>query len=141
MRALKAGPLGGRGQDVLLLDAGTDGMTVMFSAKGCSSLIVIDACRSGSEPGAIFEVPGAELEQRYEPSLNLHDFRWDHAIHAGRMIFKDEFPEDVVVLLIEAETVEFGLGLSPQVTTAVGKVAARVETLIVERLIAKAEAP
>ena len=140
MRALKAGPLAGRAQDVRLLDAGTDGMMVMFSAKGCSSLIVVDACRSGSEPGAIFEVPGPELERRYEPSLNLHDFRWDHAMHAGRMIFKDEFPEDVVVLLIEAETVEFGLGLSPSVSTAVRKVAARVETLIVERLAAGAEA-
>ena len=87
-----------------LLDAGTDGMAVMFAARGCRSLIVVDACRSGSEPGAIFEVPGAELEQRYQPTLNLHDFRWDHALHAGRAIFGEEFPDDVVVLLIEAET-------------------------------------
>src|SRR5689334_8840650 len=46
---------------VHLLDAGTDGMAVMFAARGCDSLIIIDACRSGSEPGALFEVPGTEL--------------------------------------------------------------------------------
>lgn len=134
MRALKAGPLGGKTAEVQLLDAGTDGMAVMFAAKGCSSLIVIDACRSGSEPGAIFEVPGSDLEQPYQPALNLHDFRWDHALHAGRAIFKEAFPEDVVVLLIEAESVAFGLGLSPSVSAAVSKVATRIDALIRMRL-------
>src|SRR5271154_5638649 len=75
----------GLGDDagVKLLDAGTDGMAVMFAARGCHSLIVIDACRSGSEAGAVFEVPGAELAQRSNPSFTTHDFRWDHALHAG----------------------------------------------------------
>lgn len=133
MRALKE-RLGDREPEVLLLDAGTDGMAVMFAARGCRSLIVVDACRSGSEPGAVFEVPGTELQQRYQPSLNLHDFRWDHALHAGRAIYGADFPDDVVVMLIEAADVDFGLGLSPQVAKAVTRVAARVEELVEERL-------
>jgi hydrogenase maturation protease len=134
MRALRAGTLGHKGPDVRLLDAGTDGMAVMFAARGCRSLIVVDACRSGSEPGAVFEVPGEELLRRYEPSLNLHDFRWDHALHAGRSIYGEDFPKDVVVLLIEAADVGFGLELSPQVAGAAAKVAARIEELVEERL-------
>jgi hydrogenase maturation protease len=134
MRALRAGALGHKGPDVRLLDAGTDGMAVMFAARGCRSLIVVDACRSGSEPGAVFEVPGEELLQRYEPSLNLHDFRWDHALHAGRSIYGADFPEDVVVMLIEAADVGFGLELSPPVAGAAAKVAARIEELVEERL-------
>jgi nitrogen fixation protein NifQ len=47
-------------------------------------------------------------------SLNLHDFRWDHALHAGRMIYREAFPPCVKVLLIEAATLDFGLGLSPE---------------------------
>ena len=39
-------------------------MAAMFAARGCRTLIIVDASRSGSEPGAIFEVPGAELELR-----------------------------------------------------------------------------
>jgi hydrogenase maturation protease len=105
----------------------------MFAARGCKTLIVIDASKSGSEPGAIFEVPGAEFELRYEPSLNLHDFRWDHALFAGRKIFREAFPSDVVVLLIEAQTVDLGIGLSPAVTAAVAKVADRIEELIRSR--------
>src|SRR5262245_60075627 len=96
VRALRAAR--GESDDVLLMDAGTDVIAVIFAALGCRTLIIIDASRSGSEPGAVFEVPGAELEQKYQPTLNMHDFRWDHALHAGRMLLRDEFPADVTVL-------------------------------------------
>ena len=69
-----------------------------------------------------------------QPSLNLHDFRFDHALHAGRMIFREDFPSDVVVFLIEAETVGFGVGLSTPVATAIDQVASRIERMIEERL-------
>ncbi|MCL2429035.1 MAG: hydrogenase maturation protease [Alphaproteobacteria bacterium] len=130
VRALQAR---GPGPGVRLLDAGTDGMAVIFAARGCRTLIIIDACRSGSQPGAIFEVPGVELEQPYQPALNLHDFRWNHALHAGRMLLRDRFPTDVTVLLIEAQTIDFGVGLSPAVAAASAKVVDRVERLVRDR--------
>ena len=113
-----------------LFDAGTDGMSVMFAARGCRSLVVVDACRSGSEPGAVFEVPGAELEQRHVSSLNLHDFRWDHALFAGRRIFREAFPEDVTVFLIEAENLALGTTISAAVAAAAVKVADRIEDML-----------
>ena len=119
--------------DVRLLDAGTDGMAVMFAARGCATLIVIDSCKTGGEPGALFEVPGAELEAPHQPSLNLHDFRWDHALHAGRRIFGDQFPRDVVVLLVEAGSLALGVGLSDPVAAASRRVCSRVEQLIAGR--------
>jgi hydrogenase maturation protease len=138
VRALRAR---GETSGVRLLDAGTDGMAVIFAARGCRSLIVVDACRSGSEPGAIFEAPGSELEQPYQPSLNLHDFRWDHALHAGRMLLRDDFPTDVTVLLIEAANIDFGVGLSPAVSGAASKVVDRVQELIRARQPAVQAAP
>ena len=42
---------------VRLFDAGTDGVAVMFAARGCRRLIVVDACSTGAVPGAVFEVP------------------------------------------------------------------------------------
>ena len=119
--------------DVRLFDAGTDGMSVMFAARGCSSLIVVDCCQTGGTPGAVFEVPGPELEAAHQPSLNLHDFRWDHALHAGRLIFREEFPKDVVVLLVEAGSLALGVGLTGEVAAGASKVCARVEQLISQR--------
>jgi hydrogenase maturation protease len=123
-----------RAGGVKLLDAGTDGMAVMFAARGCRSLILIDACRSGAAPGAVFEVPGAELERPEPPSFTTHDFRWDHALHAGRRVLRQSFPDDVTVLLVEAASVELGIELSPAVAEAAVTVADRVETLVRDRL-------
>jgi hydrogenase maturation protease len=123
VRLLRAAPDESAGR-ICLLDAGTDGMGVMFAARGCGSLIIVDACQSGAEAGAIFEVPGAELAQRPPDSFSLHDFRWDHALYAGRRIFAADFPADVAVFLIEAQQVDFGIGLSPAVAGAAKRVAA-----------------
>jgi hydrogenase maturation protease len=115
---------------VRLFDAGTDGMAVMYAARGCRRLILVDAARSGSEPGAVFEVPGTELEVRPSPSLTLHDFRWEHALFAARRMYGEDFPAEVTVLLVEAGSTGFGLELSPAIAKAAQKVADRVEALV-----------
>ncbi len=124
-----------RGKDlknIQIFDAGTDGMGVMFKARGSDSLIIIDAGNTGSQPGAVFEVPGHELEGKPPDSFNLHDFRWDHALYAGRKIFKQDFPKEITVFLVEAEMLELGLELSDAVLAAsdivVGKIIERIET-------------
>ena len=117
-------------EHVRIFDAGTDGMAVLFAARGCTSLVIVDACRSGAEPGAVFEVPGSELASDHPPSLNLHDFRWDHAIAAGRKIYGAAFPTDVKVFLIEARSLDLGLTLSAEVEAATQVVAARIATLV-----------
>ncbi len=116
--------------NVCVFDAGTSGMDIMFQARGCDALIIIDANQSASKSGTIFEVPGFELENIPEPSYNLHDFRWDNALYAGRRIYQDNFPTDITVFLIEAENLDLGIGLSEPVQ----KSSDRVVGLIVERI-------
>jgi hydrogenase maturation protease len=115
---------------VRVYDAGTAGAEVMFMARGSDKLVLVDACRSGSEPGAIFRVPGADLAADYTPTFSLHDFRWDHAIHAGRKIFGNSFPRDVTVFLIEAKDIQLGLELSEPVRRAAGQVVAEIAVLV-----------
>ena len=113
-----------------LFDAGTGGMEVMFQARGASGLVIIDACRSGSEPGAIFRLPGTEIDTVHQPAYSLHDFRWDHAVHAGQRIFGAAFPSDLTVYLIEAGSLELGTELTPSVSRAVGEVCERIAQTI-----------
>lgn len=106
---------------VQVFDCGTAGMEVMFAARGSDALIIVDACSSGSEAGATFELPGEEVRRAREArdaSLTLHDFRWEDALTAGSKIFGAEFPEDVSVFLVEAESLDFGLELSDAVQAA-----------------------
>jgi hydrogenase maturation protease len=122
---------------VRVLDAGTSGVQVMFEARGSRELIVVDASTSGSEPGAIFEVPGEVVERAAQPALGLHGFRWDHALFAGRKIFGPAFPVRVSVYLIEAATLDLGIGLSAPVQRAVQ----RVVDLLLDRTRAASNAP
>jgi len=131
LRRLKAP----RSHDVKLLDAGTDGIAVMFAARGCQRLILVDACRTGAEPGTVFEVPGAELDRHDGPPLATHAFRWDDAIVAGRRLYREQLPDDVTVFLVEAKSVDFGMGLSPEVSASAAIVANRI-ALLIERDVA-----
>ncbi len=116
--------------NVQVFDAGTSGMDIMFQARGSDALIIIDANQSNSEAGTIFQVPGMELENIPEPSYNLHDFRWDNALYAGRRIYQDDFPKNINVFLIEAEGLDLGIGLSNKVQ----KSADRVIEIILEHI-------
>ena len=100
-------------------DAGTSGMDVAFRMRGVPKIIFIDACTSGAEPGAIFELPGEEAASApLEAAGNLHSFRWDHAIPFAKWLLKDDYPDDITVFLIEAETTAPGMELSEPVSRA-----------------------
>lgn len=103
-------------------DGGTGGMDVAFQMRGVPHVILVDACSSGSEPGTLFEVPGREVENLPPlTGINLHAFRWDHAIAFGRWLLKDEYPDDVTAYLIEGGRYEIGEALSPRVDAAVDR--------------------
>lgn len=116
---------------VRIYDCGTAGMEVMFQARGSQQLMIIDACSTGSEAGTIFKVPGSELQTLPQPSYSLHDFRWDHALAAGRQIFQDDFPDDVIVYLIESKNLGFGLEISAKVQPAVNQVISELQETII----------
>jgi len=113
--------------DMRCADGGTSGMDVVFQMRGADELILVDACRSGSEPGTLFAVPGGEMEN-LPPlrGINLHAFRWDHAIAFGRWLLKHDYPQRVTAYLIEGARFEAGAGLSPEVDRAVSRLAARL---------------
>ncbi|WP_337172093.1 hydrogenase maturation protease [Gemmatimonas aurantiaca] len=104
-------------------DGGTGGMDVGFQMRGVPHVIIVDACRSGSEPGAIFRLDGRDAETPPLAGVNLHAFRWDHALAFARWALKDEYPPRIDVWLIEAEQFEPGAPLSPSVEAAMFKVA------------------
>lgn len=108
-------------------DGGTGGMDVAFQMRGVPHVILVDACRSGSEPGATFQLQGSDVE--HLPPLagvNLHAFRWDHALAFARWALKDEYPARIDVYLIEAQSLSVGEPLSPPVDAAMRRLADRL---------------
>lgn len=122
----------------MVADSGTGGMDVMFQARGADKLVIVDANRSGAEPGAIYQVPGAELAREFAPAYSLHDFRWDHALYAGRKIFGLSFPTDITVFLIEAGQLGYGLDLTEPVRCAADRVVTDIESMVARYAIVTA---
>lgn len=115
---------------VRIADGGTAGMDVAFQMRGAEHVILIDACQSGSTPGAIFQLPGAAVAALPPlDGINLHAFRWDHALAFARWLLKADYPTNITVYLIEAANFGFGDDLSVPVRQAME---ALIERLLVD---------
>lgn len=117
----------GFGDRVRLSDGGTAGMNVAFDMRGMREVVIIDACRTGAAPGTLFEIPGAEVETPPLEAVNLHNFRWDHALSFGKWLLKAEYPSSITVFLVEAVQFEPGAELSPAVEAAMETLVERLE--------------
>ena len=113
---------------VRLVDGGTAGMDIAFAMRGARRVVIVDAARSGTEPGTVFRVPGEEVaaDHALPAAGNLHAFRWDHALAFGRWLLKDEYPSDVEVWLVEGASFQLGDELSESVRAAVEALADRL---------------
>lgn len=115
--------------DLRCLDAGTAGLDVVFAMQGAGEVTIVDACRSGAEPGTILELSGDDLaEIDSSIGLSIHDLRWSDAVAFGRTLFVGEAPASLRVWLVEGAAFEPGSPLTPAVDQAVDR--------LVERLLA-----
>lgn len=113
-------------------DGGTSGMDVAFRMRGAARVVIVDATTSGGVPGTIYRLAGADVETLPPlEGINLHSFRWDHALAFGHWLLKDEFPDEVFVYLVEAGGFELGAELTPAVARAVDRV---VDLILAEEL-------
>ena len=109
---------------VEVADGGTSGMDVAFRMRGVGKVILVDAATTGGEPGTLYRLTGADVETLPPlEGINLHAFRWDHALAIARWALKDEYPAEVEVYLIEAGSLEFGDRLTAEGEAAMDRLA------------------
>ena len=100
-------------------DGGTSGMDVAFRMRGAEQVILVDAASTGGDPGCLYRLEGRDVETLPPlEGINLHAFRWDHALAFARWALKEDYPSEILVYLIEAASFEFGAPLSEPVELA-----------------------
>lgn len=111
-----------------IVDGGTAGMDSAFRMRGARKVVLIDAALTGARPGTIYRVPGpAVAELPPLEGMHTHAFRWDHALAFADWLLKDDYPDDVTVFLIEVQSVDPGMDLSPPVRDAMREVIGLIE--------------
>jgi len=115
--------------DVEVAESEVGGLRLLELVRGFTKVLIIDALRSGAEPGTIGRVDAATFRggHRYGSAHSIH---LGTALELGEQLGYD-MPAEVVVYTVEAVDVEtFGEELSPPVAAA----AERVVALIAEEL-------
>ena len=115
---LQAGPMPD-GVEVQLSEVA--GLRLLELVKGYDKVVIVDALRSGREPGEIVRYEAREFKggHRYGSahSIGLHT-----ALELGRSLGMS-MPEDVTVFAVEAQDIEtFGEEFSPPVAAAAERV-------------------
>ncbi len=111
-------------EHVRVLEEGGDGAALMESWKDADTVILIDAVRSGTEPGTLHR-----LDAHTQPiptrffHCSTHAFGVAEAIELARAL--SQLPSRVIVYGIEGKTFEAGQGLSPEVEKATQEVVER----------------
>jgi hydrogenase maturation protease len=88
--------------NVLLMDGGTLGLSLLDSIMEADSLVVIDAVCAGTPPGTLHRLTDCDLDSFLGRSNSLHDLGLAETLVAARMLDKRL---DVVILGVEPESI------------------------------------
>lgn len=103
---------------------------LMEAWRSGAEIAVIDAMRSGEEPGSIFIFDAIEHELPLGVARSSHGLGLAEAVELARAV--DVLPSRLWVIGIEGQTWETGAGLSPAVSQAVPRAAGIVAMLASE---------
>ena len=111
--------------EVDVVQASGDGAELINLWRDARHVFVINASRSGSEPGTVFRIDATE---QHAPSRFFrhasHAFGVAEAVETARAT--NALPRRLVLYAIEGETFEHGTALTPRVRAAVDRAAAEI---------------
>ncbi len=107
--------------DVELLDAGVAGISLMDFFEKSSRVVLIDAADMNLAPGAIRRFTPDEVQQGPEgPKFSSHDIGLLEVLNLAAALGRK--PDEVVIIGIQPQEIDWGEALSPEVEAAVPRV-------------------
>ena len=102
------------------------GFEVLDTIMGYESAVIVDACQMGHPPGTILEMTPKEFfaENR---AVNSHAVTLGSTLRVGQIVFADDMPADLRLILVEAEDIScFSKTCSPKVARAVNEIVGKL---------------
>ena len=114
--------------DVVLMDGGTQGLSLLPHISAFERLLVIDAIDVGEKPGTLVRLEGQAL--RHLPGkASVHQLGFADLMVALELL--GESPEEVVLFGVQPLSTDWGTELTPPV----GQALRRIPDLVVDQLL------
>lgn len=105
------------GEDVELVDGGTQGIALLGQLEGRKSIIILDAVNLGAKPGTLHLLRSADLEKmRARKSSTSHESNALELLLFANLLGMNP---PVLVVGIEPESVRTGIGLTPNIAAVI----------------------
>jgi hydrogenase maturation protease len=113
--------------------AESPGAGLLDLLEGAEGAVLVDAVQGGAEPGSLYLLSEGELAAFTAGAGSAHGWGVAEALALGRVVGFEGLPKKIVIIGIEAGSVEVGGGLSPEVAAVLPQ-AARLISKALEEL-------
>ena len=103
--------------DVVIIDGGTQGLSLLPHISGFERLLVIDAVDAGEPPGTLLRLEGRALADMPGRS-SVHQLGFSDLMVAMKLL--GDLPAEVIVFGVQPMSTEWSAELSPPVEEAIG---------------------
>ncbi len=103
--------------DVVLIDGGTQGLSLLPHISGFERLLVIDAVDAGESPGTLIRLEGRALADM-PGKASVHQLGFSDLMVAMKLL--GDLPEQVIVFGVQPMSTEWSAALTPPVEKALG---------------------
>jgi hydrogenase maturation protease len=117
-------------ETVQVLDGGTLGMDLLYYLEGTRRLLIVDAVETGCEPGTVIRLENDEVPAHLSAKMSPHQMGIPDMLFAAKL--RDLYPEKIVLLGVQPESLEPSLDLSPTVGALVEPLVQQIVTELVK---------
>jgi hydrogenase maturation protease len=114
-------------KEIEIIDGGTSGTDLLFLAKECKKIIIIDAIDTGKDTGQVVCVKTSDIEEFIKEdhkSLSLHDLNLCDIL---KIIRELKIDTEILIIGVKPENTDFGEGLSPGVEEKIPGIISRIK--------------
>ncbi|ABZ84054.1 hydrogenase expression/formation protein [Heliomicrobium modesticaldum Ice1] len=114
--------------EVALIDGGTLGLILLEYLEEASHFLCIDAVKAGQAPGSLVRLEGEELPRYLGVKMSQHQMGFQEVLALASL--RGTLPEEMVLIGVQPESLEWGTELSPTVAAALPAVTGAVLELL-----------
>lgn len=112
------------------VDLSTASIEILEAMRGYDRVIVVDAIKTGAEPGTILRV-NVKKEGRIVPFTGTHDLDLLTTLRLGKVLFPREMPRELIILAVEAEDIStFSESCTEKVHEAIDQIVRTIISLV-----------